>query len=109
MFGGGNKPLTIILVFVFGFLSLPMYGLSIAHANDRLPREMFVEASATLLLINAIAAAIGPILAALVTDRMGIAWLFVYTAGIHLLLAAFVITRIAIKATPPEELREPFE
>jgi MFS family permease len=76
-FGGRGTVDAIVIFGVFGMVALPMYGLSIAHANDRLPREMFVEASATLLLINAIAAAVGPVLAALVTDRMGIAWLFV--------------------------------
>jgi MFS family permease len=108
-FGERSQTWAIIIVGIFGMTALPMYGLSIAHANDRLPREMFVEASATLLLINAIASAIGPILAALVTDRMGIAWLFVYTAGIHVLLAAFVIARLAVKEPPPDESREPFE
>jgi MFS family permease len=108
-FGERSQTWAIVIVGIFGMTALPMYGLSIAHANDRLPREMFVEASATLLLINAIASAFGPILAALVTDRMGIAWLFVYTAGIHVLLAAFVIARLAVKEPPPDESREPFE
>ena len=108
-FGERSQTYAIVIVGIFGMVALPMYGLSIAHANDRLPREMFVEASATLLLINAIAAAVGPILAALVTDRMGIAWLFVYTAGIHILLAGFVIARLAVKTAPPDEMREPFE
>jgi MFS family permease len=108
-FGGRSTTDALVLMALFGTVALPMYGLSIAHANDRLPREMFVEASATLLLINAVAAAIGPILAALVTDRMGIAWLFVYTASVHILFAGFVIARLAIKATPPDEMREPFE
>jgi MFS family permease len=109
VFGGRSTTYALLLVAVFGMVALPMYGLSIAHANDRLPREMFVEASATLLLINAIAATIGPILAALVTDRLGIAWLFVYTAAIHIAFAGFVIARLAIKSPPPDETREPFE
>ena len=108
-FGGRGTVDAIVIFGVFGMVALPMYGLSIAHANDRLPREMFVEASATLLLINAIAAAVGPVLAALVTDRMGIAWLFVYTAAIHILFAGFVIVRLAVKSPPPDETREPFE
>lgn len=108
-FGERGTSYAVIIVGLFGMTALPMYGLSIAHANDRLPREMFVEASATLLLINAIASAIGPVLAALVTDRMGVAWLFVYTAAIHVLLTAFAIARIAVKSPPADEAREPFE
>ena len=43
--------------FAFGAAMLPLYSLSIAHANDRMMRNEFVEASATLLLINALASA----------------------------------------------------
>lgn len=108
-FGGSSKPLTMALVFIFGFLSLPLYGLSVAHTNDRLAREMFVEASATLLLINAVASGFGPVLGALVTTRFGTASLFLYTAAFHLAMLAFTLIRLAEKAAPPEELREPFE
>jgi MFS family permease len=109
LFGGHNKTLTLILIAVFGFLSLPLYGLSVAHTNDRLPREMFVEASATLLLINAVASAFGPVLGALVTARFGTSSLFLYTAAFHLAMLVFTLARIGVKATPLDETREPFE
>ncbi len=80
-----------------------------AHTNDRLTREMFVEASATLLLINAVASGFGPVLGALVTTRFGTASLFLYTAAFHLAMLAFTLIRLAEKAAAPEELREPFE
>jgi MFS family permease len=108
-FGAHSKTLTMALVFVFGFLALPLYGLSVAHANDRLPREMFVEASATLLLINAVASAFGPVLGALVTQRFGTASLFLYTAAFHLAMLVFTLVRLAETSAPPESLREPFE
>jgi MFS family permease len=108
-FGGLGHWWGLGLVALFGVANLPLYGLSVAHANDRLPREMFVESSATLLMLNAVAAAIGPVLASLVTSRLGIAWLFVYTAGVHVLFCGFVLARLAIKSPPPDETREPFE
>ncbi|HTQ12259.1 MAG TPA: MFS transporter [Rhizomicrobium sp.] len=108
-FGGRGAGWALALFALFGFANLPMYGLSVAHANDRLPREMFVESSATLLMLNAMAAAVGPVLASLVTTRMGIAWLFVYSAGIHVLFSCFVALRLLVKSAPPDELREPFE
>ena len=109
LFGGHNKTLTIGLVAVFGFLALPLYGLSVAHTNDRLPREMFVEASATLLLINAVASAFGPVLGALVTSRFGTASLFLYTAAFHLMMLVFTLVRLSEKSAAPDRLREPFE
>ncbi|MGH6872191.1 MAG: MFS transporter [Rhizomicrobium sp.] len=108
-FGGRGAWWALGLVAVFGVTNLPLYGLSVAHANDRLPREMFVESSATLLMLNALAAAIGPVIAAMVTTRMGIAWLFVYTAAVHVAFSSFVLLRLAVKSPPPQETRERFE
>jgi MFS family permease len=109
LFGGHNRGLTLGLFGLFGMLSLPVYGLSVAHANDRLPRGMFVEASATLLMLNALASVVGPIVAAIVTARAGIASLFLYTAVVHVALLVFTLIRIGTKATPADETREPFE
>jgi hypothetical protein len=66
-----------------------------------------VEASATLLLVNALASVIGPVAAATVTDHFGMASLFLYTATVHLGLAVFALARIRVAAAPMQ--REPFE
>lgn len=100
-FGGRSQTATLALVALFGMAALPIYGLSVAHANDKLPREMFVEASATLLLINAAASVAGPVIAASVTDRFGMPTLFLYTAAVHIGLAMFTFARIRTAASPP--------
>ncbi|HWD50074.1 MAG TPA: MFS transporter [Rhizomicrobium sp.] len=109
LFGGGNQTLTFVLVAIFGTVTLPLYGLSVAHANDRLPREMFVEASATLLMINAVASMFGPVIAAVVTARAGTSSLFLYTAAIHVSICVFALARLMAKGEPPGHLREPYE
>ncbi|MBU6445374.1 MAG: MFS transporter [Alphaproteobacteria bacterium] len=106
--GGLNRATAIAIVAVYGAVTLPVYGLSVAHANDRLPRDAFVETSATLLLVNALASAAGPLLAAFVTTWLGTAMLFVYTAVIHGALAAFALVRTRMTEAPPEEFHEPF-
>jgi len=93
-------------VFLFGAAMLPLYSLSIAHANDRMVRSEFIEASATLLLVNALASVLGPILAAFVTARMGMPALFLYTATIHLLMTVFTVARIVPGNALPETARE---
>ncbi|HTO41074.1 MAG TPA: MFS transporter [Rhizomicrobium sp.] len=103
MFGGSSLTLTLVLVTVFGMTALPVYGLAVAHTNDRLPRESFVEASATLLLVNSLASVAGPILAALATARAGTGALFYYTAAIHAFLVLFTLYRIR-KADPAADL-----
>jgi len=109
IFGGESRTLTFVLVAIFGTVTLPLYGLSVAHANDRLPREMFVEASATLLMINAFASMFGPVIAAMVTARAGMSSLFLYTAAIHVSICAFTLVRLMAKSEAPDELREPYE
>ncbi len=107
-FGGKSHEISLALAAVMGVTALPLYGLTVAHANDRLPRADFVEASATLLLLNAIASVVGPTFCAIVMARAGSAALFVVTACVHTALALFVIVRMRIKQAPPEEEREPF-
>lgn len=92
--------------FVFGAAMLPLYSLSIAHANDRMLRSEFVEASATLLLINALASIIGPVLAAVITVEVGMPALFFYTAAVHLLMTAFTLSRLVVARAAPESARE---
>ena len=109
LFGGQNRGELFLLIGLFGVTALPFYGLSVAHANDRIPREAFVEASATLLLMNALASCFGPTLAAIVIDRFGTASLFLYTAAIHGSMTLFVIARIRMQETLIGEHREKFE
>jgi MFS family permease len=94
LFGGHGRSLMIATIGGFGILMLPLYALSVAHANDRMPREAFVEASATLLLINAVASVIGPTFAAAVMDGFGAPALFFFTAAVHTIMALFTLWRL---------------
>jgi MFS family permease len=109
LFGASSKTAPLVFVAIFGMACLPLYGMSVAHANDRLPRELFVEASATLLLINSSASALGPVIAAIVTTRAGMSALFLYTASIHVLLLGFTLYRLSVSAAPAKETRDVFE
>ena len=97
------------LVFVLGASMLPLYSLSIAHTNDRLPRAQFVEASAGLLLINAAAAVPGPVIASLITSAAGPHALFLYTALVQAAMAFFAFTRIRMHEPAAIETRDLFE
>jgi len=99
----------LILIGLFGITALPFYGLSVAHANDRIPRESFVEASATLLMLNALAACFGPSIAAQVIAFWGSGALFLYTAAIHVAMAIFIIVRLATRETLIGETKDRFE
>jgi MFS family permease len=108
LFGGMSTVAAILLFALFGATALPIYGLSVAHANDRIPREDFVEASATLLLVNALASVAGPALAAAIADATTTAALFFFVAAVHGLHVSFVLWRMHVMQAPGEEHREPY-
>lgn len=108
-FGGRHTFETLLLMTLFGITALPLYGLSVAHTNDRIPREAFVETSATLLMINSLVSVLGPTLAATVTRVWGMGTLFLYTAAIHAALALFTLVRLSQRAAPALEHHERFE
>jgi MFS family permease len=105
-FGIKTPAILFPMAFVFGAAMLPLYSLSIAHANDRMLRSEFVEASATLLLINALASIVGPLLAAAITVEVGMPALFFYTAAVHFLMAAFTLSQLFLARAVPEPARE---
>jgi MFS family permease len=96
------------LALFFGAAMLPLYSLSIAHANDRLVRSEFIEASATLLLVNALASIVGPSLAAFIIARSSMPSLFFYTAAVHLSMTVFTVVRITIVRAAPDETHDHF-
>jgi MFS family permease len=109
LFAGRGRDELLLLIGLFGITALPFYGLSVAHANDSLPREAFVEASATLLMINALASCFGPSIAAIVIDHFGTASLFLYTASIHIAMLVFTIVRLRVHAPLIGETKDRFE
>lgn len=108
LFGNHDHWRTLGLIALFGMTCLPLYGMSVAQVNDRLPRSDFVEASASLLLINSIASILGPPIAASAIQHFGISTLFLYTASIHTALAVYTISRIATQAPAPMALHDDF-
>jgi len=100
--------LFFFIVFVLGAFMLPLYSLSVAHANDRLPRAEFVEASAGLLMINASTSIPGPLLAAALMSAAGPSALFLFTALAHAAMAFYAFTRISVRGAAPAETRDVF-
>lgn len=78
----GRWPSTILpLAFAFGAFSFPLYALSVAHVNDLIGDESFVEVAGGLLLVNGLAAVVGPLVAVAVMNLQGAGGLFLFTAS----------------------------
>jgi len=103
------SPMALVAVAgLFGAAIYPQYSLCVAHTNDFVAREDFVEASSGLLLTWAIGASIGPVLAAFAMDWLGVGGLFLYTAAVHAIFAGFTLYRITRRAAVPPEERAPY-
>lgn len=89
--------------FAYGFFAYPLYAVSVAHTNDFVRPEGYVEAASGMLLVYALGAIIGPVLASLAMQQLGPSSLFAFTAFAHLTMLAYVVHRIPFRARPPEE------
>jgi len=97
----------LLAAFGFGAAALPMYAVAVAHTNDYVDPQDFVETSSGLLLVYAAGAVLGPLPAAFLMAQIGTAGLFLCTASFHAALVLFVFYRIAqreaVAATEKED------
>jgi MFS family permease len=92
-----------MLMAVFGGLSIPLYSLCIAHANDYLEAEQMVAASSGLVLASGVGAILGPVTASLSMLLLGPDGFFWWLAVIHLVLGIFAVYRMAKRRAKPIE------
>ena len=97
----------VISGFALGGLFLPIYGLALAHANDRLAAGDFVVMSGGLLLTYGMGAIVGPPIASFLMEGFGPRALFLHVSAVWLLLVLFGLWRL--KARPPVALEEQAE
>ncbi len=95
-------------VAIFGGCIYSMYSLCVAHTNDFVEREDFVEASSGLLLTWGIGASIGPIAAGPLMQWLGLEGLFLFAAVVHVVFILFAWYRIRQRAPLPPEARPDF-
>ncbi len=93
---------------MFGACALPIYWLSVAHANDYAKAGESVDVSSNLLLIFASAAIAGPLLGSTALAAFGPSGIFFYTALIHAVLAGLVFWRMQARQPIAPKERDPF-
>jgi MFS family permease len=81
------------LMTLFGVVSLPIYSLVIAHANDHLRKEQVLGASAKLVLLYGVGSIIGPILAGTLMSEIGRAGFLIFMVVVNGALAFFALWR----------------
>ncbi|MDG5493810.1 MFS transporter [Niveispirillum sp. BGYR6] len=91
------------LVFAFGGVVLPTYGMVVAHVNDSVHPTEFIAASGGLLIVQGSGMALGPLLGGAMMEAMGrngLPWLVVLAQG---LVAVWGAYRISRRAAPVEK------
>ena len=87
----------------WGAFAFPLYAISVAHTNDYADRSEYVMVSGGLLMMYGVGAIAGPFLASTLMSRTGPIGLFMFTAGIHVLLVLWSILRSFRRAAAPAD------
>ena len=103
MSGSFGQAALLVAAFGYGVFGFPLYALSIAHANDFAEPSKYVEVACGLLLVYAVGAVVGPIVASVCMRYTGQGGLFGFTAVIHIAMATFAIYRISQRERAPVE------
>ena len=103
-----STTLLIVLSSAFGGFAMPLYAVSVAHANDFADDTRFVETAGGLLLLYGIGASLGPLIASGLMGYYGSGGLFVFTTFVHMALALFTIVRMKLRPRPTSEDRTDF-
>lgn len=99
----------LILIGVWGAGSLSFYGIAVAHIIDWAPANKMAQAMSGILFVWAFGAVLGPILAGLsMQTPLGAPGLFLFAAGLSLILVIAMAVRRAARAEPPQEAQEPW-
>jgi MFS family permease len=99
----GELGLTVLFL-LLGGVALSFYGICAAHAADHAGTGSMIRLASSLLFTWAVGAALGPILAAPLVERVGPSGLFLFSGGVTGAVALFVLWRMTQRSpVPPEE------
>ncbi|NNG05042.1 MAG: MFS transporter [Inquilinus sp.] len=101
-------PGTLVFSFLFGAFAFPLYAVSVAHTNDHVSPQDYVEVAGGLLLLYALGAVVGPMAASGLMARFGPNSLFAFTAATQTALALFVLVRMQVRDRAPAADRGDF-
>ncbi len=107
-FGGVSRTYLLIFASLLGSVMIPMFGLSVAHANDLAEPGTSVETNGGLLLLHGCGSVAGALLGASLMSIFGPSSLFVYIGGVYIFLSAFCLYRITRRSAVAGAEKTPF-
>jgi MFS family permease len=107
-FGPLPRLLFLALTALFSASALTLYSLAVSHVNDKLEPAQMVAASSALLLMNGMAAAVGPVLAGSLIHLFGPRAYFATLATLTGALTIYDLWRKVQRRPVPREAKGPF-
>jgi MFS family permease len=98
----------LLLTALFSGAALTLYSLAVSHINDRLQPAQMVAASSALLLINGMAAAVGPTLAGSLMSLVGPRGYFGTLSALTGALTVFDLWRKSRRGAVPSDQKGPY-
>ena len=109
LFVGAQEFIILLLVMgLYGGLSLTLYSLCIAHANDFLSPAQMVGTASTLIMVNGAGSIVGSPVVAISMDIFGDYGYYGMIAAGHFALGIFVLLRMTRRESVPNEAQGPF-
>jgi len=96
----GNFVWLLVLAFIIGGISNPLYSLYIAYTNDFLEIDEMAAASGGLIFVNGIGAIAGPVLLGWMMDTWGPFSFFGYIGSVMALMSIYAIYRMTQRPAP---------
>jgi MFS family permease len=93
----------LAMALVFGAANNSVYPLCVAQTFDRLDRKYYVAASGRLLMVYAVGATTGPLIAASLMSLYGPPSFFIFESAIAIIYAVFVLVSVKFGPALPEE------
>ncbi len=90
-----NLPVLVVIGFLSGGVSNPLYSLLVAYANDYLDRSEMAGASAGLLFINGLGAIGGPLITGWFMQKVGPGGYFLFMALLFAGIAGYAVWRMS--------------
>ncbi len=101
MVSGGSFPVLLVVAFVIGGFSNPLYSLLLAYTNDFIELEDMAAVSGGLVFINGLGAISGPILTGWLMATIGPHGYFLFFVGLLAAIAAYAGYRMTQRAATP--------
>ena len=96
-----GSALSLLLMFVHGGSTFPLYSLAVATTADSVSAAQLTGASASLVRVSGVGAVIGPTLGGALMALIAPWAYFAVLVGAHLVIALYVVFRMFVKPPPP--------